>query len=295
VRAFPIGRKSVRPEGPAESVAAYPLEHDYSIVQRTSVLYSNYRCGTNFVKSVLSRVSEVHQVDELFAREEAGGGEDFAFSKYIRGKKPDVSELLLSPERGLRRYLNYIYADVPDSGAVLFDVKYEHAYRLGVDGQDQTPIVLTQFRHLDLPIIHLIRRDAIAQALSHLVASRTGVYMNLRGSAAGGAQDSERYWFDPAEVLRLARGRIYIHEQARTQLQLLGARTITAYYEDLTGPRWREQFQRLCRFLDIYVEIPNDFVPDTVNQRSGERVANRDEILDYVQDNAPELVHTYAA
>lgn len=228
-------------------------------------------------------------LDEPFSKVASGA---VCLDKYLGLDKSVASELLLDPDTGLRRFLNYLYSAVSPNGNILLDIKYEQAYRLGIDNEAHGPVVLTQLVRMGVPIIHLIRRDAIAQAVSHLVALRTGVFSKTAGDVDR-TVDDERIWLDPEHVLGVARSRRDAHRRAREHLSALHARHMTVFYEDISGADRTNQIQRIFQFVDQYVEIPDNFVSDTIRQESRRRVVNMDDINHYIVEREPDLVYSF--
>lgn len=272
------------PSAPAAPEPAPRPTLDYDDLQRTFVLLSNFRSGTHFFKTMLNRVARVHAPAEPFNLSLAGGN-DLTFRRFIDGDTAPQTSTILKEASVIFDYLAHFYANTPPEQKILFDLKYSQAYALGVNEQRMVPTILEEFVKVDLPFVHLIRRDLIAQAVSLLVAEITGEFHKT-----GDSKDDQRFWLDPDQVLEVTRSRRFAIDEATRHLDVLGARVVTVFYEDLISPEWKSELRRTFRFLDHYADIPDDFDPVTANQKSASRVANIGEIVQHISARDPSLV-----
>jgi len=261
--------------------------------KRTFVLYSNQRSGSNLFKSTMVEVGGLFASKEVFLREGQSGVCNLTFDEYLADPKRRSAELTGQAHELIPDYLREFLLQTPQKKPVLIDLKYPQAFRLGVDDVFHSPNILKVLGRLRVPIIHLVRRDVLSQAISYIVAVRTGTWVDF-GHAARVPDTGVKFWLDPAEVTQVARAREFSVRTARYHLEFLKVRHITVFYEDIAGPAWATQYRRVLRFLDLYAEVPETHRPKTVPQRSTRRVANLTEVLEYVQKAAPELVYSYS-
>jgi LPS sulfotransferase NodH len=266
---------------------------DRSDVQRSAVLYSNLRSGSNLFRITIGAVGRIFVPEEIF-NPVYRSPNALLFNAYLEQPGTDLQGFLLEPEKNLPAYFQAFFADAPRDAPVLIDLKYSQAYALGVDYDVHVPVILKVLVNWQFPIIHLVRRDVVAQAISHLVALRTGKYLQIAGREdAKTADNKEKFWLDPAEVLRVARAGDWAARAAQRHLDVLGARQMRILYEDIIGPAAISHYRRCLRFLDIYREIPQGYAPRIVRQNSSRLVVNIEEIMEYVMAHAPELIHSY--
>lgn len=271
------------------------LRPKFEDIKRTFVLYSNFRCGTNLFKSTLRHIGGIEGTREYFGRQPQPPGVKH-FDEFLDSPNADLHGLLHNPNPHLLEYFGFLLAEVPPDCPFMIDLKYAQAYRLGVDGIDYSPVILRTLVNWGIPVIHLIRRDLLGQAISHLVALKTGKPIQLAWEKTSNGTDNAPpkadIWLDPGEVIRIARAREAALNTAWHHLQILKANHITVFYEDLVGQDWARHYQRCFAFLDHYVEMPEEYTPITVRQSSAKRVANLKEIMERVYVEAPELVYS---
>jgi LPS sulfotransferase NodH len=272
-------------ETKAPSIQVKSPQLDFGDLQRTFVLYSNFRSGSHMFKSAVQSLAGVTGPDEPFNMSLSGGDwftfRDFKEAKHLGDAKPyrnDTSEFY--------DYLAGFYEKCPLTGPVLFDLKYSQSYTLGMSERLMVPVLLQELINLKLPIVHLVRRDVVAQAISLLVAEQTGEFFSTKGPES---QAKPKIWLNPKDVHQIATSQMFAIKSATRNLEVLGANMLSIFYEDLVSANKQEHYQRTFRFLDHYAEVPSDFDPSTVRQNSMRRVANIGEVLQYISEEDPIL------
>ena len=264
---------------------------EYDDLQRLVVLYSNYRSGTNLFKSTLNSIGAISSESEYFSRELAGRSDGFLFfDNYLKQEGVDLQEVISKPKIALHRYFGYLFPRLPKQERYLIDLKYDHAMRFGLDVATQAPALLWWFANWNVPIIYLVRRDHLAQAISNLVAFNTGEYVRIRDRAVAGADRQDPIWLDPQQVLKLGRAYRFARQSADYYLRTVNADYMTVFYEDITGPDSAAVYRRCMNFLGLYREFESEPAPGTARQFSASRVANIDEIMEIAFREAPDLV-----
>jgi hypothetical protein len=279
-------QKAPEPPTQTENVPDPLLDGGYGVLRRSVLIFSNFRSGTQMLRSSLVQLSDLQTGGELFARANTEPG---AFSDYIAHPDTDLEGLLRDPERHLPFYLAYRLSTLEPSQPAAFDVKYSQAARLGVDDLTLAPTILKYFAALHVPVLHVIRRDVVAQAISHLLANKRGRFFVDRGAPAARPQSVEPIWLNPTEVCVLASARREEQRRAQAYLKAVSADVCTLYYEDLAGPALVPELQRTFRFLDRYARIPLTYQPPTRAQNSRLDIANRNEIYDMAMERFPGL------
>ncbi|NKX44008.1 hypothetical protein [Roseicyclus persicicus] len=275
---------------------------DYDLLRRSAVLLGDYRTGTQYLKLLLSQVTGFRAPVEPFGhfddRSLDGHGEAIdighTLETVVREGALDTRDLILDPNRAIAAYLALLQARVPqgdprgEPSPFLLDIKYDHCFRFGAEAPGRTPTLLRWLVAHRLPFIHLIRRDAIGQAISAAVAEERGVWLEtdrFRGDRPAGG-----IYLDPAVIVDAAIAHREARREMQAQLARLGARVLVIAYEDAIGPGRPGQLRRAMRFLDVWVRMPAEAAPVTRSQASHEMVANLPEILDAALRADPELV-----
>jgi LPS sulfotransferase NodH len=273
--------------GPPAAETLHPLSQaGFSRLRESVVVYSNFRAGSHLLQSSLATLTALHDVDEVFARKST---DPASFNAYLNSGAADAAGLLAEPERHLPSYFGHLFDHVPGTDPLIISLKYTQAHRLGADDLSNAPSILKLLAEYRVPVLHLIRRDVVQQAMSHLVASETG---RFHAGDAAANDGNQKIWLDPAEVATLARSRAEEQRRARAHLEAVSARHLTVYYEELAPAGLADELRRALRFLDRYAHVPDRFKSSTAPMGSNDRVANRAEILDHLIGAAPELLHS---
>lgn len=250
------------------------------------VVYSNFRAGSHLLQSSLAAVTALFDADEVFARRT---DTPHSFNAFVASAEADHPALLIEPESQLPRYFQYLFDQVNHDAPLILSLKYTQAHRLGADDVTAVPLVLKALADYRVPVLHLVRRDVVQQAISHLVATETGQFHTVKPNGSDG---DRKIWLDPVEVASLARAKAEEQRRAQAHLAALSARHLTVYYEELAPGKVADELRRALRFLDRYAHVPSGFRPATHAMESDRRVANRVEILDHLLARAPDLLHS---
>ncbi|WP_284266208.1 hypothetical protein [Roseicyclus amphidinii] len=219
----------------------------------------------------------------------AGGG-TFTLGDMLAAGGPRSSLLTHAPA-ALHEFLARFFATTESERKILFDVKYPQAFAFGVNGDMDlpmpVPVVLQEFAKLGVPVIHLTRRDVVAQAMSLLVAERSGVYLTRTGEDPGDGYVPIR--LSPKDVLTAARRFHHSRVHFETVLSTLGMRVLPLRYEDLSSETGIDVLRSALRFLGRYADVPAGFNVPTRRQSSEASVINADDVRAFVSARAPEL------
>ncbi len=264
---------------------------DFEDLQRSFVLLSNFRSGSHMFKLSLGKLSGIFSSAEPF-NYSVNHETNYTFRNFLSEPDRDVVATFADSSRTMYDFLAYYYNHCPDSNNILIDLKYSQSYALGVDENTMAPVILSEVAKLKLPIVHLVRKDTVAQAVSLLVSEKTGIFIETKKNSEVTKGTGQKFWLDPNEVLRVAKSGQFAVEQASRNMDILGIKPLVVFYEDLVSPRAADSYRRALRFLNHYSDIPQDFEPPTVKQNSSARVANMDEILNYISQSDPSLVGT---
>jgi len=280
---------SMEPENPSLAPSTPIL--DYRDFQRTVVLFSSFRSGSHMLKLSLGRLAGMVTPPEPF-NAYADSGSGYTLQEYLRDPNPKP-DLMTEGASSVHHFLQSFYSRMPEKKKIVMDVKYPQAYAFGtnadMDYAVPVPTVLDEMNKLGMPIIHLRRRDKVAQAVSLLVAEGTGVYLSPDGTASNKA-DAAMIRLNPAEVFERAMRFQNGSDNAVTVLTAMGANVLNVTYEDLLSDHSKEQYRKVFRFVDRYADIPEGFKPPTRAQNSSGRVSNLTEVRAYAFERLPELL-----
>lgn len=263
---------------------------DYRDFQRTGVILSGYRSGSHLLKLSLAALAQMQGPPEpLNSRHR--GPDGFTLADYLALDAPRPSTITHGPG-AFHDFLARFYRSTLPVRRVLFDLKYAQAFQFGVNGDMDlplpVPVVLEEFAKLGVPVIHLVRRDVVAQAVSLLLAEENGIYLTRAGAEGGAGRAPVR--LSPRDVLRAARRFHHARLHFDAVLAALGMRTLHLTYENLAGPDGTESLRAALRFLGRHADVPAGFTPPTRRQSSTDAVINIDDIRAHVRQRAPELL-----
>lgn len=276
-------------DGPMPDQADPCPRLDYRDFQRTALILSGYRSGSHMLKLSLAGLAQMLGPQEPLNTGTAGGS-SFTLGDMLATGGPRSSLFTHAPA-ALHEFLARFFATMESERKILFDLKYPHAFAFGANGDMDlplpVPVVLQEFAKLGVPVIHLTRRDVVAQAMSLLVAERSGVYLTKSGEDSSEGQVPIR--LSPKDVLTAARRFHHARLHFETVLSTLGMRVLPLRYEDLSSETGVDVLRSALRFLGRYADVPASFTIPTRRQSSEASVVNADDIRAYVSLRAPEL------
>jgi LPS sulfotransferase NodH len=267
---------------------------DFNALRQSALIYGSYRVGTHMLKLTLARAAGYVAAPESFARVPDEGLPDYIYSTWLTQDLHRSEHKGTATREELLAYLAWLQLNAAQDSdtprPLLLDVKYDQAMRFGADAPGARPLIIEWLVEMGLPVIHLIRRDAVAQAMSHMLARKSGVFFAPSTLAPSDPPTVTPTWLDPVEVVHAARAYRLAQMTAHHQLSRPGVRLVTMAYEDMLGAGFVPQLRRCLRRLDRYAELSPHLRPVTQRQNSSLAVANRAEIVDYALIHAPDLV-----
>lgn len=272
-------------EVPASSA---PPRLDYRDFQRSIALISSFRSGSHMLKLSLGQLAGMSTPVEPF-NHMVDGGDGYTIRTYLSegGPKPLI---MTEGHAAVHHFLARFYQTMPPRRSIILDIKYPQAYAFGVNASMRVPVavpvVLEELHKLQIPFIHLTRRDLVAQAISLMVAENEGAYL-VKSDAADQTRRPLR--LTPRDVMATALQLRNARDNAQTVMQALGVRVLDVSYEDLTSPNWRYHYREVLRFVNRYADIPETYSAPTRRQDSASRVTNLAEIRDYVAERDRKL------
>lgn len=164
-------------------------------------------------------------------------------------------------------YLRKLYAARPDVRVVGFKLTYVQA--------QANPALLPLLSLRRVRVVHLVRANLLAAAISWKVARESGTYHVRQGEPANGQPVS----IDPEQLRSELEERELAIASARRRLERLHLPTLELSYEELVG-RKEEALARVLRFLGLEPQV--DLLESALQRgRSGphlERLENAHEV-----------------
>lgn len=265
------------------AVSSAPPRLDYRDFQRSIALISSFRSGSHMLKLSLGQLASMSTPVEPF-NHNVDGGEGYTVKTYLAegGPKPSI---MTEGHGAVHHFLARFYKSMPPRRSIILDIKYSQAYIFGVNASMRVPVavpvVLEELHKLQIPFIHLTRRDLVAQAISLLVAEDEGAYL-VKADEADQSRRPVR--LSPRDVMTAATQLRNARDNARAVMDALGVRSLEVGYEDLISPNWRYHYREILRFVNRYADIPETYSAPTRRQDSASRVTNLAEIRDYVAE-----------
>lgn len=264
-----------------------PPRLDYRDFQRSVVLLSSFRSGSHMLKLSLARLASMAAPAEPFNHGFAPE-DGYTLKSYLSEGGPKPS-LMTDGHAAVHHFLARFYRQMPERRGIILDIKYPQAYAFGVNAAMQVPVavpvILEELNKLNIPFLHLTRRDKVAQAISLMVAEDNGEYLVKAGEEVAANQ----LRLSPRDVLARAIQLRNASDNARAVMDALGVRSHSVTYEGLISAASRDQYRAIFRFIDQYADIPADFVAPTRPQVSSSRVSNIADIRTYVGERAADL------
>lgn len=269
---------------------AEEVKLDYLDFQRSIVLFSNFRSGSHMLKLSLGKLGRMVAPAEPF-NHQATLESGYTLRTYLENDGP-MPKVMSEGHFQTQKFMANFYENMPRKRSIILDVKYSQAYSFGVNAEMNypvpVPVILEEFIKLKMPVVHLTRRDLVAQAISLMVAENSDEWL-LTSSAEPQNAPNALLRLPASEVLKRARQARNARVNADVVLSALDARVHNVEYEDLISGVWRTRYRGIFRFLDQYADIPEDFSPPSKRQNSMSRVTNLAEIRAYVDERDPNL------
>ncbi|MDH4063494.1 MAG: Stf0 sulfotransferase family protein [Acidobacteriota bacterium] len=265
---------------------------------RAAVILSKQRSGTTALRMALGTMPGVRDWGEVFHH--VRGPQDdpnyerfhihpeagfFTFREALFRQSPEVSFPTEAHQLEVwQRYLSMVESLAPQA-LHLFDIKYNSAHHLDpiYHSQFEAPLLLTALARDGCPVVHLVRRDLLAQALSLLRAQRTDVWHRAARDTA--PVDRAEMVVDPEYVfwtMEVARWEI----ERQTGYLQSHPRVMSLDYESLyrnDGSFAPDVLGVMVEFLGMTPVSPPVRPPMArMPHRLFDGVSNRDAILEYL-------------
>ena len=276
--------------------ASMTISENYQVEGVTYfALVGSQRCGTNFFRELMNtNLQTVVHGEILMPFPLPNCWHNYVRTMVNRAMPPvyanDCVELVDD-------YLVFLREDVKrgypgklgELRAVGLDIKYNQLRFIAplILPLQQKPFLIDYFSRRNLPIVHMIRRNTIHQALSASIAKARNVYHNY-----GGKKFDGKVRLDPESLLAHARWVAGEVEEFRKLAS--GMNYLEICYEDVAADsaevdadgriRGNKAMPRVAEFLDVPAEF---YAPSTIskviNRPYSEIIENYDEIVGVVK------------
>jgi hypothetical protein len=224
------------------------------------ILIARPRSGTTAFRLVVSRHHRVTTVGEIFHSSYAEQPSNF-YNYYLAAvtKRPELAlpeqqhriDLFDGYIKQLARELKPRY---PQKDWVFLGVNYNSLHALNAYWQNiyEPPYLVRIIQWKQYPVVHIIRRNILAAAISEMRAKATGVWHIKEGEERPAAADAT-ITVNPADLLLELRARKLEIDMVRAGLRG-HKRCLTLFYEELFdsgGQPVPEQLARVSRLLDL--------------------------------------------
>lgn len=224
------------------------------------------RTGTILLTGLLDDHEDVLCMGELFQRK-SGTVEPAVprFKLHLEQSRSRRVAQIVAPRRGVRDYLDGVFARFEKYDAVGFKLMVDQAHR--------HPEVEDYLKAEGFKVIHLVRENVLKTHISRLKARQSGIYVSDKEVGLGGLQVS-------ADTLRWQLAQVEAENTALDNLVTsLGLEQISLTYEQLTGAQRDGQMTKILSFLGVDASIqprPKSvkLTPDDLSQA----LANYDEV-----------------
>jgi hypothetical protein len=261
-------------------------------------LIGSQRCGTNFFRELMNTNQQTVVHGEIMMPYPLPNcWHNFVRTMVSRAMPPmyanDCVELF-------DEYLVFLREDVKRGypgklgvlSAVGLDLKYNQLRFIAplIRDLEQKPFLVDYFWRRNMPIVHIIRRNTIHQALSLVIAAARNVYHNY-----GGQKFDGKVKLDPESVISHAD---WVAKDREVFRKLAGGMNyLEVYYEDIADDcktadesRRITQDSKILKKVAEFLDVPNEFyAPSTiskvVNRPYSEIIENYDEVVTAVRNS----------
>lgn len=238
-------------------------------------LVGSQRCGTNFLRELMNTNQQtVVHGEILMPYPLPNCWHNYVRTMVNRAMPPVYAKDAIDL---VDDYLVYLREDVKRGypgklgvlSAVGLDIKYNQLRFIAplIRDLEQKPFLVDYFWRRNLPIVHLIRRNTIHQALSLAIAAARNVYHNY-----GGKKFSGKVTLDPDELIRHAQ---WVAREVEVFRKLAGGLNyLEVFYEDVADDcagadesgRIRPD-SKIMGKIASFLSVPNEFqAPATISK-----------------------------
>lgn len=258
------------------------------------VIMSDTRSGSTALCQSLEASGVCKCVGEVFHTQISDSLFSFASNNYFTWLKTtqtrtdsafhtDHESQMFEQKRLLVNFIRYL--TVKSHHAYVFvDIKYNSCHHMTAPWQhiNETPFMLSIIKEQRIPIIHLIRLNSVARALSEALAIQTGRWHVTNKSRTGSLSDDPVY-LDPAEIYQKTIRNSEEVSLFRRFLRGYGLH-IELYYETLFDTNYLSEHacERITKFLNLSTPIaPSMPIVKKPTVEKNQRITNLPTIINY--------------
>lgn len=251
--------QTLRKTAPAAPPAAVELTgkaaHDDKATKRLVVLLSHERSGSHYLSEMLASGGEIVSFDEVCNFDAVDPEESktsfFGFRWRWQQGHPDLARRPDADAMGrfLDDWFTHLLGLEP-AAKVLLDIKYGHVHNFepGWWPSENRPYLLKYLGRKKIPVIHLVRRNAVDAVVSAMVAEEAGVWHRRAGATKAGAA---KIRVSAPDVVH--RALLLQREKENFLSWLAGVACFDVDYEDIRdrGPVKVDVLTRICKYIGI--------------------------------------------
>lgn len=237
------------------------------------ILIARPRSGTTAFRLIVSRHRLITTAGEIFHGDYTDHPDRF-YNYYLAAITREPTLALPAADHRITLFKGYVdhlcqtlQARYPDRAWVFLGVNYNSLHTMNTYWQNiyEPPYLMEMLRRNDYPVVHIIRRNILAAAISEARAKATGVWHIEAGAERPAAAD-DAITVDPAALLR------ELHTR-KLEIDLVGAAlrdhktSLTLYYEELFNDAGRADAEQLRRVSDL-LELAQPIAPTPTYQRT---------------------------
>ncbi len=279
---------------------------------RVAVIVATQRSGTTAIGRFLGRQPGTEYVGEIF-HNVRGPHDDPNYERYLTVPEANFftfKERLLTrfpalayPSRANQSaiwhgYRKHLFSLGPETTWVI-DVKYNSLHNLNAVWQDlfNAPLLVELLREENAPILHLVRDDLFAQAISALRANQLRTWHNVASNQTAEKQPTEAAMtFEPQQVDRMMNRNMHLKQHFRYIFSTYPNIGTLAYEDAFVDGQVSDAARSMLADL-FNGGTPLEGETDLQKRESGtlaDRIANRDAMLKHFENSPHEsMVSTH--
>ena len=237
------------------------------------IILAKQRSGTNFLRLLLNKTNQYADYNEIF--HPAGQINEHNFYNFrtrLLSKQPELSIPSYENNKNLfSQYLKHLNKLTEGERNYIIDIKYNSLWNLNTFWSDRhdIPMLLTIAKHLNVPIIHLIRENIFENYISTQRAMKTDEWIANNNI---NKKDNIQLKIDTEHMVNELKNRSEEIQFINSSLHYGNASYVNIIYEKLTANGINEAYLKE-KLKEIALDIPE------IKQLSTKKIINNIENL----------------
>ncbi len=250
------------------------------------ILLADQRSGTNALRDSLISTGVFGTVGEAFFSRNFEN-EKFNFHRHFYDSVVARPELITK----LPRFVDELFSSYLEKMSastrkthIIVDIKYTSVHQLNPvfhDFVNGKPYLFNLIEKLELPVIHLMRRDYLAKAASRIIARETGLHIQREDHGGHGTKQFE---LDPSAVVNQIKNAAKRLEYFERTINKLPTPTFNVDYEGLfdTEESLNTGLKELKDYLSLDVNLSLPKIKKQISRSLEDTIANYEEVMEAV-------------